>query len=87
MIHWMTTLPNPNVPPSGYENFGQRGWRLHAVEAPANALASEVREQAASCGLVPAHGWGLDLFIEDRCKRCVRAQRVAPTAGHDREET
>jgi len=69
VIHWLTTQPNPRSPATGFD-AGQRGWRLHAVEAPANGKVADIRETAAFCGLVPAHGWGLDLFIERRCSRC-----------------
>lgn len=32
MIHWLTTSPNPKSSARGCD-AGQRGWRLHAVEA------------------------------------------------------
>ena len=71
MIHWLTTAPNPAASFKGYD-AGQRGWRLHAVEAPPEATFTDVRVLASLCGLRPAHGWGLDLFIGDDmlCERC-----------------
>lgn len=71
MIHWLTTAPNPRSPATGYD-AGQRGWRLHAVEAPEKASFADTRAVRALCGLLPRHGWGLDLFIGDdaRCQRC-----------------
>ncbi len=72
MIQWLTTAPNPRSPATGFD-AGQRGWRLHAVrERPGDSLTKAFLGRAALCGLVPRHGWGLDMFIEDRCKNCVR---------------
>lgn len=73
MIHWLTTAPNPKSPATGYD-AGQRGWRLHAVEAPDNFKFSEFNATThpALCGVRPAHGWSLDMFIDRRCVRCER---------------
>ena len=77
-FHWLTTSPNPRSPMTGYD-AGQRGWRLHAVEWTQADNAYHERtgftrsRKAALCGLQPAHGWGLDLFIEDECIRCRKA--------------
>lgn len=73
MIHWLTTAPNPRSRATGYD-AGQRGWRLHAVEAPDNFRFSElnVNVPSAVCGVRPSHGWGLDMFIDRRCTRCER---------------
>ena len=30
-----------------------------------------INKSPALCGLVPKHGWGLDMFIDEPCKRCV----------------
>ena len=70
-IHWLITAPNPRSPATGFD-AGQRGWRLHAVEGPEGAKFSDVRHTEALCGLYPRHGWSLDLFIDQRCKRCER---------------
>lgn len=70
---WCTTLPNPRSSMMGYD-AGQRGWRLHAV--PLRDGESDIPfggRRTALCGMWPSHGWGLDLFIEDRCKRCAAA--------------
>lgn len=72
MIHWLTTAPNPRVRPYGPDQ-GQRGWQLHAIEAEKDATMSGVKYKRSLCGLLPRHGWGLDLIIEDECERCVRA--------------
>lgn len=73
MKHWLTTAPNPRTPATGHD-AGQRGWRLHAVEAPADATFPEIGHRRALCGLRPRHGWGLDMFIEKRCERCARTE-------------
>lgn len=76
-IQWLTTAPNPRVRGYGADD-GQRGWKLHAVIADDKTVLADVKYEHALCGLVPSHGWGLDLFIEDKCKRCVEAAaRVA----------
>jgi hypothetical protein len=74
-IHMLTTAPNPRHPGTGWD-AGQRGWRLHAVEWTEADNEYHARtgftrsRKPALCGCVPAHGWGLDLFIEDECQRC-----------------
>jgi len=79
-MQWLTTSPNPRAHAVGVD-AGQRGWRLHAVIVPSTAPTpvtfQALRWESALCGLRPAHGWGLDMFIEDRCKRCeARAARL-----------
>ena len=66
---WLTTAPNPRHPGTGYD-AGQRGWRTHAVPAAIGDRLSDTKYRRALCGLRPAHGWGMDLFIEERCARC-----------------
>ena len=70
-LHWLTTAPNPSVPATGHD-AGQRGWKLHAVEAAPEATLRDVRFKASACGLRPSYGWGLDAFVEDRCQKCQR---------------
>ena len=67
-IQWLTTAPNPHTPATGVD-AGQRGWKLHAVNTDTDSFA-EIRWTRAICGLQPAHGCGLDMFIQDKCKRC-----------------
>jgi hypothetical protein len=71
MLHWLTTAPNPRSSAMGYD-AGQRGWKLHAVETTSKSF-KEIRFVSATCGLLPSHGWSLDLFIEDKCSRCAAA--------------
>lgn len=67
---WATTAPNPRHPGTGYD-AGQRGWRLHLVEGGKTDWVMGNRYKApALCGLIPSHGWGLDLFIDTPCQRC-----------------
>jgi hypothetical protein len=71
-LEWATTEANPRRPATGHD-AGQTGWKLHAV----HDLTKSVRDNKtvrlygrALCGLYPRFGWGLDMFVEDRCKRC-----------------
>jgi len=69
-IQWMTTEQNPHVPQYGADQ-GQRGWRIHAVTAAKTETFESVRDRRAACGLLPAHGWGMDLFVDRPCARCL----------------
>lgn len=92
-IEWLTTRPNPRVVCHTADS-GQRGWRVHAVEisdsdkqlslieATSYVYSDGVRSsmgKRALCGLRPQHGWGMDLFIEQRCAKCERASDHAGT--------
>lgn len=67
---WAVTAPNPRHPGTGYD-AGQRGWRLHLVEGGKVDWVMRDRYKApALCGLIPSHGWGMDLFIDTPCARC-----------------
>lgn len=68
---WLTTAPNPQSPATGVD-AGQRGWKLHAVDTFEDSFKA-IRFRRSACGLLPAHGWSLDLFIEDKCARCLKA--------------
>lgn len=70
-VHWLTTGVNPSVRATGFD-ASTRGWRLHAVESSSDESIAAVRVRPAVCGLVPAHGWGLDLFVDRQCARCAR---------------
>lgn len=58
-MEWLSSEPNPRT--SGLNAAG--GWKLHAVGDDKRAL----------CGLRAKHGWGTDLFVEDKCRRCAAA--------------
>ena len=77
-IQWLTTAPNPRSRATGFD-AGQRGWRIHAVLATDVATLEEIRNVPALCGLRPRHGWGMDLSIEARCRRCERNIRSGET--------
>lgn len=66
---WLTTAPNPRAPATGFD-AGQRGWRLHAVAAAPSEAFAALKGRRALCGVLPRHGWSLDLFVETRCARC-----------------
>lgn len=69
-IQFVTTEANPRNRATGFD-AGQTGWKLHAVYAlPLDSFAS-LKGKTSLCGLTPRHGWGMDLFIEDPCLRCV----------------
>ena len=74
-FQWLTTAPNPRSPATGFD-AGQRGWKLHRVAARETEQFASLRGRRAACGLVPRHGWSLDLFIEDKCDRCARVTDV-----------
>lgn len=73
---WLTTLPNPRSRATGTD-AGTVGWKTHALAVSSTALLSHFRRARAVCGLLPAHGWGMDLFIERKCARCLRALGIA----------
>lgn len=83
MIQWFTTAPNPRGLRAAHRgrdaDDGQRGWRLHAIVADDKETLGDIAKRPAACGLIPSHGWGIDLFIggaaylDQRCKRCARS--------------
>lgn len=68
---WLTTAPNPRSRATGFD-AGQRGWKLHAMPPGGGDTFKALGRKAALCGLRPAHG-SMDMFIEDKCARCLRA--------------
>lgn len=72
-VQWLTTSPNPRVV-CHTEDDGQRGWRVHALILSDKGVKSATRI-ASLCGLRPAHGWGMDLFVARPCERCVAKLR------------
>jgi hypothetical protein len=69
-IQWLTTYPSGKAHTHSADD-GQIGWKLHAVLASDEAKLP-LKGVRAICGLLPRHGWGLDLFIEDKCFRCTK---------------
>ena len=81
---FVTTSPDPTVRAFG-PDAGQSGWRLHIIKALDTDTVASVRRHPALCGVRPAHGWCLDLFIDRPCAPCMRAlmrahpRTVSPT--------
>lgn len=67
----VTTAPNPRSSRGGFD-AGQRGWRLHLVEGGTDDTFNALPRRAL-CGVYAAHGWSLDLFIDQECARCTKA--------------
>jgi hypothetical protein len=76
---WLTTAPAAGAPLLG--NAGRRGWKVHAVEVNEGETFRDVRARRAACGLLPAHGWDMDPYVIDRCKRCDAALSQARGEG------
>lgn len=74
---WVTTVPNPRAPATGFD-AGQRGWKLHLADLAQPGAAAHGKNRARSlCGIMPRHGWGLDLFVAEPCARCeARARKL-----------
>jgi hypothetical protein len=70
-VQWLTSRPSGRAHTCGADR-GQTGWRLHAVEAAKSETFADIGARVALCGLRPRHGWSLDLFIDEKCKRCVK---------------
>lgn len=69
-IFWLTTPAGDSRKTCGTDD-GQRGWRVHAVQALSHETSSDLVGRRALCGLAPRRGWGADLFINEPCVRCV----------------
>ena len=67
-VQWLTTYPSGRAHTHGADD-GQTGWRTHAVVA-SDDMKLPLKNVRAICGLMPRHGWGMDLFIERKCARC-----------------
>ena len=61
-IQWLTTGVNPRI-------GVVRGWKCHGVWA--NNSFEEIRYSKAICGQRAVHGWEMDLFIVDKCEKCL----------------
>lgn len=72
-IEWLTTATNPRRQATGYD-AGRTGWKLHAVrlDDKVDRFQDIPKGTETLCGIWPNWGFDLDLFIEDRCKRCER---------------
>ena len=77
---WLTFAPNPRASQGGYD-ASRKAWKLHATVAEPTDTFDMLKGQRTLCGRVPAHGYDLDLFVEDKCERCVA---VMKKIRHDR---
>lgn len=50
---------------------------MHAVLATERTKLEEVRFVASACNILPAHGRGLDMYIEKKCACCLRRLGLA----------
>ena len=66
---WLTFAPNPRASQGGYD-ASRKAWKLHATVAEPTDTFDMLKGQRTLCGRVPAHGYDLDLFVEDKCERC-----------------
>lgn len=64
-IQWLTTYAKNPGP-------WQSGWKLHAIAAQDTEKLEDTKGRVAACGLRPRHGWSIDLFINVKCKKCVK---------------
>lgn len=70
VFQWLTTGAT-------YANGEPRGWKLHAVLGATEKMTGlEASRLPSACGLDP-RPWGLDLFIEKKCARCLVAVGLA----------
>lgn len=71
-VQWLTCTPSGRAHTCEPDD-GRTGWRLHAVIAANSETLKQIGHRIALCGLMPKNGWDMDLFVEDRCKRCAHA--------------
>lgn len=81
-VHWFTTNPSGKAHTHSADD-GQTGWKLHAIVADDVLTLDDIKHHRALCGLAARHGWGLDLFIDAKCKRCTeRESRLMQETAH-----
>lgn len=78
LVTWLTTNDKNGGGP------WQSGWKEHAIpledgENEKHTSPSALGKRRALCGLRPRHGWGVDLFIDEKCSRCVARLAKAPS--------
>jgi hypothetical protein len=67
-IEWVCTAANPQL-------ANPSGWKLHAIEASPKETTLQLRGRRSKCGLTPRKGWEVDLFVVDKCARCLKGFR------------
>lgn len=81
-MEWLTTRPSGRAHTVECDE-GRTGWRLHAVDVARGAKFEDIRNVRSVCGLKPAHGWDMDLFVETPCKKCERILATRPRPVDD----
>ncbi len=66
MFQWLVT--GTPLSPTGVP----QSWKLHAVQGEDSETLADLRGRESACGLLPRAGWAFDLFIDGKCKRCLR---------------
>lgn len=78
-IEWLTIATNPIRVRRGFDG-GRSSWKLHAVrlEDDQQRFSDIPKGTEAVCGIWPAWGFDLNVFITDRCKKCERILAKVP---------
>jgi hypothetical protein len=70
-LFWMVT--NPTRQPSFFSDHDGTGRVLHAIRCSATEAAAKASKRRAVCGLLARKGFSGSFFVEDKCRRCVKA--------------
>jgi hypothetical protein len=72
-IEWLTIATNRSRVKRGFDG-GRSSWKLHAVrlEDDQQKFSDIPNGTETVCGIRPAWGFDLNVFITDSCKRCER---------------
>lgn len=78
-FQWLNTQVDPRKPATGFD-AGRTSWKFHAVMADPKESFQQLEERYAMsiCGILPAHGWTLDLFMDEddavagKCLSCLK---------------
>lgn len=75
----LTTMNSPRSHPGA----SPRGWKTHIVKADTEETPADAKKRTAFCGLTPAHGWDVDMFIDEPCFNCVKKLAKMLKEGDD----
>lgn len=76
---WKTTVSSGRSKTNGADD-GNTGWRLHLVDVTNLVGVDTYNRKHGSftaqkgksiCGISPRYGWGIDLFVDEPCSRCL----------------
>ena len=78
-IEWLTIATNPIRVRRGFDG-GRSSWKLHAVrlEDDQRKFSDIPKGTETVCGMRPAWGFDLNVFITDHCKKCERILAKVP---------